>query len=328
MLLVALARSSMVRRFQPALLCGLLTAAQAGWSAEPIRGRVVRDDLIPPSSPVAVQLTCAGKPVGETKADEQGRFTLPNADDTADDCILSAAAAGYEQDSIPVARLPFDPDIGALALKRAGKWNGYALSTTTLAVTDQSREAFEAAVYALRRGGQEGMAVAEQRFAEAAESDKSFAEAWYQLGRLRLARQDVEAGREAFRRALTADPWYITPYRPLLLLELGEDNWEAVASLSERLLRINPYLADIHYYRGLACLNLGDIGIAAAELNAIETGPEAASFPRRWHLRGLIAEKRGRFEEARAAYRRYLAEDANGEAAGEARQRLAALERR
>ena len=317
----------MVRGCQPALFCSFLIAAQAGRSADSIRGRVLHDDLIPPSSPVSVELVCDGRAVAETEADEQGRFTLPNPNGTAGDCILSAAAAGYERDSVPVARLPFDPDIGALVLKRAGKWNGFALSTTTLAVSDRSREDFEAAVHALRRGGQEGMAAAEQRFAAAAESDPSFAEAWYQLGRLRLARQDLEAGRDAFQRSLTADPWYITPYRPLLLLEMGEGNWEAVASLSGRLLRINPYLADIHYYRGLAYLNLGEIGAASAELDAIGKGPEAVSFPRRWHLRGLIAEARGRLGEAREAYRRYLAEDPDGDAAGEAQRRLGALER-
>ena len=172
------------------------------------------------------------------------------------------------------------------------------------------------------------MAAAENEFAEASKDDPGFAEAWYQLGRMRLARRDVDGGRAALQQALAADPWYVSPYRPLLLLEIGQQEWSQVEVLSRRLLEINPYLTDVHYYRGLACVGRGDIDAARAELEAIVGGPEGESFALRHHLQGLVLERQNRKREAREAYLRYLELDPGGAAADEVRERLAALDGR
>ncbi|MBI1354822.1 MAG: hypothetical protein GC160_10775 [Acidobacteria bacterium] len=304
--------------------CLALPAAAA--AAETLRARVLLDDVIPPSTPIAVRLDCGGNTRAETTADAEGRFALPLPEKSARAaCRLAASAAGYEPASEALDRLPENPDIGGLVLQRAGRWSGYALSATSLSVDPHARRLFAEAVESLRAGGRQGLERAERGFARAAEADPSFAEAWYQLGRLRLARQDAEGGGEALRRALEADPWYVSPYRPLLLLELGLGRWAEVRDRSAQLLRLNPYLADIRYYHGLASLELGNTAGAEAEVEAIRSGPEGASFGPVHHLRGVLLERGGRTEEARQAYEQYLAAEPDGMAAEEVRARLEAL---
>jgi tetratricopeptide (TPR) repeat protein len=309
-----------------ALLLWAFQALPPCHAADTLQACVLLDDLIPPSSPITVQLLCDEKLIAETTADEEGRFSVPvpNRDHTT--CRLQAAAAGYESDSVSFDRLPLRADIGALVLKRSGRWNGYALSVTNLTARREARRLFEEAVRAMRQGGQNGMARAEQAFERAAEADPSVAEAWHQLGRLRLARQDIDGGRSALRQAIEADPWYVSPYRPLLLLELGEGHWSAVLEMSGSLLRLSPYLADIRYYRGLAALGADEVDLAAEEAQAIAEGPEGATFALLHHLRGLVFERGGQMAEARAAYERFLDADPEGPAADEVRVRLKALE--
>jgi len=305
-----------------------LLAVPCAAAADLLRGRVLLDDVIPPSAPIAVKLLCNEETLAETTADPAGWFAIRSPGSRLEACRLTASAPGYEPDQVPLEKLPRDPAIGALVLQRSGKWNGYALSSTSLAVDAEARSHFETAVHAMRQGGQDGMARAEEGFALAVQAEPGFAEAWYQLGRMRLARQDAEGGREALERALEADSWYLSPYRPLLLLELGGERWQQAAELSARLLELSPYLADIRYYRGLAMLEMGNVAAAEREVQVIAEGPEAASFALLDHLRGLILERRGRVAEAHEAFRRYLDREPDGSAADEIRARLAVGEGR
>lgn len=296
---------------------------------ELLQSSVLLDDVIPPSSPIAVTLVCGDNPSAETTADEQGHFqlALPPRSVDRNQCRLEASAVGYESDSTTLDRLPRNPDIGGLVLKRAGRWNGYALSVTSLAATPHAAQLFGEAVQALRRGGQAEMARAEEGFAQAAKADPSFAEAWFQLGRMRLSRQDSTAARDALHKALAADPWYTNPYRPLLLLELAEERWESVVKISTQMLDLNPYLADIRYHRAVSNVELEKVEAASADAKTIAEGPGGASFALRHHLDGLIFERQGNLAEAGEAYRRYLAMSPRGAVAEEVRQRLASIEK-
>ena len=301
------------------MACLGLVLSQAQAQAQ-VRGRVVVDDAMPPATPIQVELRCPGAPPMRAEADERGRFTLQA--DADDGCMVTASLPGYAPDSIPANRLPLDPEIGGLALRREGKWQGYALSSTTLAASDAAVAAFADGVRALR-AEPPSMARAEQAFARAAEADPQFAEAWFQLARLRLARSDLAGARQAFKATAAADPWYISPYRPLLMLDLAEERWSAARALCDRWLRLAPHLADVRYYRAVAALELGDLPGARVDLQAIESGPEAESFALVHHLRGRILEREGELPAALAEYRRYLALETRGPAAAESRARLA-----
>ena len=219
-------------------------AACAAWAAE-VSGVVVADDGMPFLGPVEVRIACAGEqaaaPVADS-ADGAGRFRFrfPSAPEE-DGCELTAAAAGYIAARTPLGSLPAAAGIPALALRRAGKYQGETLSVSHLAAPPEARAAFEAAARRLFAGAIDEAAAALRK---AVESDPQYAAAWFELGRLLLARNDAAGARRAFARAVAADPWFVAPYEPLLLLERAAGREETVAALCAKLRRINPYRRD------------------------------------------------------------------------------------
>ena len=281
-----------------------------------VRGRAALDDGLPPSGPIRVELLCPGRAPVVAEADPDGRFGFEG--EASSDCLVRASHPGYTPDSVSVARLPLDPGIVGLAPRREGKWQGFALSATALAANEASRAAFERAHVVLLAGR---LPAAKVALEEAVAADATHAEAWSQLGGLLLAFDDTEAARGALRKALAADPWFVSPYRPLLLIEMAEGRSRQARELCDRLLALTPHLADARYYRALANLDLGDNAAARADAEAIERGPAFAPLH---HLRGLLLETEGRREEALAEYRRYLDAEPEGPASAEVRDRLEA----
>ncbi len=212
----------------------------AAWAAE-TSGIVVADDGMPFLSPVEVRVHCAGLEASSTIADGEGRFRFPDVQETGGDCELIASAAGYHASRTTVRNLPAAAGIPALALRRAGKYQGETISVSHLAAPPAARGEFQTAVRKLYANE---IDAAEASLRTAVEIDPQYASAWFELGRLRLAFDDAAGARRAFARAVAADPWFVAPYEPLLLLERAEGNDEMVKILCGKLRRINRYRTD------------------------------------------------------------------------------------
>ncbi len=211
-------------------------AACAAWAGE-ISGLVVADDGMPFLGPVEVRLHCAGAETASTAADRVGRFRFPDMQ-AGGDCELTASAVGYRVSRTPVRGLPAAAGIPALVLRRAGKYQGETISVSHLAARPVARALFQIAV---RKLSANQVDAAEAALRAALVIDRRYASAWFELGRLRLALDDAGGARKAFAGAIKADPWFLAPYRPLLLLERAEGNAQAAWDLCEKLRRINPY---------------------------------------------------------------------------------------
>ena len=244
---------------------------------------VLLDDGMPAASPITVELICQGVTRARTETGESGGFSLAlvSAEEAQPDCSLHASLAGYRSGSVPVAEMPDAPSLAAITLQRAGKYQGEAISVTWLGAPESARKAFHSGIREMRRGDEASLTEAARSFEAAAAEYPRYAAAWYELGRLRLAAGDASGARQAFRGAVAADPWFVSPYEPLLLMELGEQNWPEVRRLSEQMLAMNPYLSKASYYRGIASVKLGELETARQAAAAIEQGPEAEqSSPR------------------------------------------------
>jgi tetratricopeptide (TPR) repeat protein len=285
-----------------------------------VAGTVLLDDGLPPSEPIAVALLCEGSVVSETEADPDGRFQLPAS--PGEGCIVRVSHTGYRVDSMAVGELPEDPEVGALVLHRLGKAQGETISVTWLAAPKKARKAFHAAIREMRRGPEGDLATAIEALETAVVEYPGYAAAWHDLGALRMSTGDAAGAREAWKRSIDADPWYVTPYEPLLMLSLAEEKWDEARQLCDQMLVMNPYLANTHYYRGLASLQLGEVDEARKAVKAIEEGLEAETFTQLHHLRGLIFEETGDIKAAAAEYWRYLEVEPEGEQAGSLRRRL------
>lgn len=213
-------------------------AACAAGAAE-ISGVIVADDGMPFLGFAEARIECAGgTQAAAAAADGAGRFRFPDAPEEENGCALTAAAAGYLSARAPLGSLPAAEGIPALALRRAGKYQGETISVSHLAAPPAARAAFQDAARRIFAGASEEAAASLRR---AVEIDPLYAAAWFELGRLLLARNDAAGARRAFSRAVAADPWFVAPYEPLLLLERAEGHAQTVETLCAKLRRINPY---------------------------------------------------------------------------------------
>ena len=95
-----------------------------------------------------------------------------------------------------------------------------------------------------------------QELEKAVKAFPEFAAAWYLLGNSRLALKEEPAARDAFNRAVKADPNYVNSYLSLAGMEMKTQNWTKVERLCETVMDLNPHIVEAQYFNAVACLNL------------------------------------------------------------------------
>ena len=199
---------------------------------------------------------------------------------------------------------------------------GDLVSFTTLAAPKNAERAYEKARRNLT-GKKPRVSTAARELTTAVALYPQFAAAWYLLGETRLALRQNEAAREAFLRALGADPKYPSPYAPLALMELEVGRLREAAEFAGWAVRLNPDLIEAHYYRAVANYNLGDTTITEKSIRAIvELGGER-SYPGIHLMRGQIFAAKGDFRSAEVEYRRLVQLQPSSRAAHTVLQQLA-----
>jgi tetratricopeptide (TPR) repeat protein len=134
---------------------------------------------------------------------------------------------------------------------------------------------------------------------------------------------DTGEAERAFGQALEADPAYIRPYLPLARLAYQQARWEDTLHLSDRALRLNPYLSGAMYLQALANYQLGRDELAEKSALALQSRQDAHRFPETHYLLGLIRSRRGEFVAAAHNLRQYLAARPNTELAHDVARQLA-----
>lgn len=213
-------------------------AAVLPLAGAPVSARIVADDGLPLPAGLRAELRCGNTILAAGSVDEEGQIQfdlhLPAAP-----CELAVQAPGYRPAAIAVSDLPDDPRIPALALHRLGKGYGETISVSHLSAPTEARRLYRNAWLKARREPAEPAAVLADLEA-AVEIDPDYAQAWFEIGRLRLALSEPGQALEAFRRAVAADPWFVSPYEPLMLLERAAGELEAAAATCGELRRVNP----------------------------------------------------------------------------------------
>ena len=241
-------------------------------------------------------------------------------------CELRAVLPGYRSESVQLnQRSIFDrPDVGVIILHRIAKGQGISVSATSLAAPKQAKKAYEKALKELRKkdATSRKLKKAIKELEKAVAEYPEYAAAWTLLGRTRLAVNDTEGAREAFDRATKADPKYLSPYIPLLRMELKEERWAEVNLVSERLLSLNPHMTEVQFYRAVAAFNLGKMDLAEDLALDIQSGERGKKFSGTRRLLGMIHARQGNFPLAATAYRDFLAVQPMGPIAKDLRRQL------
>jgi tetratricopeptide (TPR) repeat protein len=149
-----------------------------------------------------------------------------------------------------------------------------------------------------------------------------FAAAWSLLGETQLALKNEEAAKAAFEKSVAADPKYLKPYLQLALLNLRAGEWAPAAQATERLVALNPFLPQAHYFNAIAHFNLGKLDVAEKSARSAVEGPDAKQLPHAHRLLGAILAKQGQFPAAAQEYRSFLKLNPAGSEADQLRRTL------
>jgi len=312
-----------------------------------ITGSVVLASGERPLEPVMIKRICASRVTPEGYTDAKGKFSFRIGGDTSvaalgdasvgnsrqDDlltgstptsilapvdpsggvdlngCSLVADAPGYRSDPIILTRMhSMDrTDVGQFILTPLGGNFASAVSITSMEAPKEAQKAYEKAMQEVRKGNSAKVEKVIDELEKAVALYPRYAAALALLGQAKLQTGDVPGAEKALEAAVEADPRFIRPYGPLILLRIGQRDWNRVAILADFVLSFDPTNTNIRWYQTVALYELGSLDEAAAAIDKLQKDAKAeATYPQMHHLRGLIYAQRGKFQDAAAEYKEYL----------------------
>ena len=224
-------------------------------------------------------------------------------------CELTANAPGFRSDRVDLSghRASDNPELGAIILHRIASVEGTSVSATALNAPKDARKAWERGSQLLHTGRADKLADAEKNLLKAVELYPKYANAWLDLGKVRLQQHDIGPAREAFLKALDADGKLVEPYVELGEQSAREQDWSAAARNLDRALQLDPVDYPRLWFED-AVANYNMKNYEKAEKNAREALrlPPGRSDPHANQLLGLILINKHDYAGAGEALRAYM----------------------
>lgn len=287
-----------------------------------------------PATGVLVKLDCGNGPVPQGYTDSRGYFHFmigctPSMIMSADThgrrgfigidglrptaktlaaCDLYFDAPGYIYNRVRL-RGPFfsqTNDLGTINLRRLDGVQGDAVSATTWMAPKAARKAYERGVRALRRKKPQPERSL-SNLAKAVETHPKFAEAWAALGEARLVLlNDWDGARNAFEKALDADPRFLRPYEPLMDLVYYQEDWDALEALGDAYLKLSPNASKALFQSAMAAAKLDKFARAQELIQTMKDRGEMERWPLAYIILAVVYETKAEFKQAATMYREFL----------------------
>lgn len=254
-----------------------------------------------------------------------------NADGSA---LPQPAASQYGSDSL---HLPSRPDSGSMdvgavvlpSLQRDPRRSGdprFTVSVSSLAAPEKARKAFNKGEQEQRKGKFEA---AYDHFKEAIATYPRYALAWLELGRLQAKQSSFVDAQESFRQAVTSDSSLTTGYVDFALVAAQQQNWQAVAEMTDTLVQRFPDSSPVYWFlNSAAYYNLGKTKEAESSImRALRLDPQR-QLPQVEYLYGLVLGNKKDYKSATEHISNYLRLAPNSKDSLQARQALAAYQQR
>ncbi|HWE52860.1 MAG TPA: tetratricopeptide repeat protein [Bryobacteraceae bacterium] len=221
-------------------------------------------------------------------------------------CELRADAPGYRSDSIRLddRRAMENPDVGTIVLHRLANVQGFSVSATAFQAPPEARKAYDKGVDAMHKGKN---AEAEKNFEKAVGLYSRYANAWLDLGKVKLRNRQEDSAREAFQKALDADAKLVEAHVELGLIATGKSQWTEAATHLDTALQLDP----VDYPRawfadGVAQFNLKNLDSAEKSAReALKLDPKHTT-PAADQLLAMILAAKGDYSGAVSELNLYL----------------------
>jgi tetratricopeptide (TPR) repeat protein len=226
--------------------------------------------------------------------------------------------ATVDVDALALPSLPSDP-----------KWSGdprFTVSVSSLATPEKARKAFNKGEQEAHKGKLEA---AYDHFKEAVATYPRYALAWLELGRLQAKQSSFAEAQESFRQAVTSDSSLTTGYVDFALVAARQQNWQAVAEMTDTLVQRFPDSSPVYWYlNSAAYYNLGKTKEAEGSITrALRLDPQR-QLPQMEYLYGLILGNKKDYKSATEHISAYLRLAPNSKDSLPARQVLATYQQR
>lgn len=306
-------------------------------------GKIAMEGEPLPWTPLLIVVDCKGSVVNMTQTDLQGRFVIRFVDpkgverEPADSlrkmetqyegCVVRGKVSGFRSNEkmLKVKNFRDEPDLGTITLSPEDRGGGMEVSSTTKSAPSNAIRAFEKARADWLEQNSSG---AEKNLQKAVLAYPSFAEAWLQLGKLRLA-GNAQGAKDAFSKAIAADPKFILPYEQLAGMAAQQSDWQEVLDITSKALDLAPAgTPQIWYYDALAKfqLNKNEEAQVSAQ-KGIESDP-SHSVPNTEQLIAVMLARKGDYTGALEHLKTCLSFTPNGPNADLLKQQIAQMQQK
>jgi tetratricopeptide (TPR) repeat protein len=185
-------------------------------------------------------------------------------------CELRASLPGFRTSSVSLRPdgSSWSLNVGVIVLTRLDTVPGATISLTTMAAPSEARNAYEKGQQEISRGK---FSEAEKELTKAVSIYPDFAAAWSMLGEVRRQQDKPATAKEAYLRAISADPQFVSPYFGMAIVAVHEKSWTDVIKYSGEALRLNSSLFPLaSMYNGAANYYLGNFDAAEESIRRFE----------------------------------------------------------
>ena len=199
-------------------------------------------------------------------------------------CELRAKLPGFRSQTVSLAnhRALDSPDIGTILLHRLAPGSGNTVSTNDLEVPKEARKAFDKGQEAAKKGK---LNDALKDYSKAVELYRSYAAAWYQLGRLQAGGGDAYTARGSFGEAIKADPKYVPPYLAIAEQDVEAKKWRDVAEITDRASKLDVFdYPQVYFFNAVANYNLKNLDAAEKSIVQAERLDTRHRYPQIYFL--------------------------------------------
>jgi TolA-binding protein len=205
-------------------------------------------------------------------------MAMPSSSRTSDStrpellgCEIRASLPGFKTSSVLLRPegSSWSLNVGVIVLTRMETMPGAIISLTTMSAPADARNAYEKGQKDVARGK---FSDAEKELSKAVSVYPDFAAAWSMLGEVRRQQDNLAAAKEAYLRAISADPQFVSPYFGMAIVAVHEKNWSDVLKYSGEALKLNPALFPLaNMYNGAANYYLGNLDAAEQSVRRFQT---------------------------------------------------------
>ena len=324
-----------------------------------VSGRVLMDTGQPVPEPVSVQLDCGLRVLQVIRTDLKGYFQFvlgqgpqSNADYSAADdeimgpglgmngangmggsgfgapgfgnnligCELRVSVDGFQSSVRPITSPPDleTIDVGTFHLSRIAGVEGSAISVTSMLVPSNARKEFQKGEDDARNNK---IKPATEHFEKAVADYDNYAAAWNELGKVYAAGHNLDKARQAFAKAITADPKYIPPYVSLASIQIQAEEYEQAIDTAGKALALNSAVDLANYFQAFGYFKLDRLDDAERSAREVEKGPNQTIPQVHALLADIFLEKQD-FPSAAGEMRAYLKQSPKGPLAPEIKKKL------